>query len=171
MESGWANTTVGKMITGVQNANLKRYIKRVDRMTKPCLNTAPTAVRKWMVISMYDELIEQLRYMAKIYSICENENTNEYKLSLQAADAIEDLQGKTKILEKIADIWCDAVPKWIHVTERLPDNQFNVLCDDEGGVVVGYYTDEEVGWHDMHCYKIYPTHWMPLPEPPESEGE
>ena len=57
---------------------------------------------------MYDELIEQLRNMAKIYSICENENTNEYKLSLQAADAIEDLQGKTKILEKIADIWCDA---------------------------------------------------------------
>lgn len=60
---------------------------------------------------------------------------------------------------------------WIPVTERLPDNQENVLCDDEGRVVVGYYTDEEVGWHDVHNYRIYPTHWMPLPEPPEGVQE
>ena len=42
---------------------------------------------------MYDELIKQLRYLAKVYSICENENTQEYKLAVKAADAIEELTG------------------------------------------------------------------------------
>lgn len=61
---------------------------------------------------------------------------------------------------------------WIPVTERLPQsyNQCDVLCYYDGVVVVGYYTDEEVGWHDLHSYKIYPTHWMPLPEPPKEES-
>ena len=126
---------------------------------------------------MYDELIEQLRHMAKIYSICENENTNEYKLSLQAADAIEDLQKRLdnaeieniKLKEEFA--MYRGKHRWIPVTERLPDYQEDVLCNDDGKVIVGYYTDDEIGWHDSHMYKIYPTHWMPLPQPPESEGE
>ena len=36
---------------------------------------------------MYEELIKRLRYLAKVYSICENENTQEYKLAVKAADA------------------------------------------------------------------------------------
>ena len=41
---------------------------------------------------MYDELIKRLRHLAKVYSICGNENTNEYRLAIEAADAIEELQ-------------------------------------------------------------------------------
>lgn len=57
------------------------------------------------------------------------------------------------------------VPQWIPCSERLPYSQEDVLCDDDGRVTIGYYTDEEVGWHDTHSYRIYPTAWMPLPEP------
>ena len=42
----------------------------------------------------YADLIAKLRYLARIYSICENENTNEYKLAVQAADAIEKLKDR-----------------------------------------------------------------------------
>ena len=55
--------------------------------------------------------------------------------------------------------------QWIPCSERLPDSQEDVLCDDDGRVTIGYYTDEEIGWHDTHSYRIYPTAWMPLPEP------
>lgn len=40
---------------------------------------------------MYDELVQELRYLAKVYSICQNENTQEYRLAVKAADAIEHL--------------------------------------------------------------------------------
>lgn len=55
--------------------------------------------------------------------------------------------------------------RWIPCSERLPYSQEDVLCDEDGRVTIGYYTDEEIGWHDMHSYRIYPTAWMPLPEP------
>lgn len=61
------------------------------------------------------------------------------------------------------------VPQWIPCSERLPYSQEDVLCDDDGRVTIGYYTDEEVGWHDTHSYRIYPTAWMPLPEPWKGE--
>lgn len=59
--------------------------------------------------------------------------------------------------------------QWIPCSERLPETQEDVLCDDDGWVTIGYYTDEEVGWHDKHCYRIYPTAWMPLPKPWKGE--
>ena len=40
---------------------------------------------------MYDELIKNLRYLAKVYSICENESMQECKLAVEAAAAIEKL--------------------------------------------------------------------------------
>lgn len=61
--------------------------------------------------------------------------------------------------------------RWILCSERLPYSQEDVLCDDDGRVTIGYYTDEEVGWHDTHSYRIYPTAWMPLPEPWKGEKE
>lgn len=47
---------------------------------------------------MYDELIKQLRYLAKVYSICEQENMQEYKLAVEAADAIEELLKAAKAM-------------------------------------------------------------------------
>ena len=69
----------------------------------------------------YNELIKALRHMEKIYSICENENTNEYRLSVQAADAIEELQAQLMFSNDAAKSIAEKVPKWIPVTERLPE--------------------------------------------------
>ena len=63
----------------------------------------------------------------------------------------------------------DGRPKWIPVTERLPE--------DEGIIVVlgnpcevwtfnGDYWEDECGW--LQDFKDV-THWMPLPEPPKGE--
>lgn len=65
----------------------------------------------------------------------------------------------------------DAIPQWIPCSERLPSSEEDVLCDDEGRVTIGYYTDEEIGWHDMHSYRVYPNAWMPLPIPYERKEE
>ena len=43
---------------------------------------------------MYENLIVELRNMAKVYKLCGQEKTTEYRLATQAADAIEDLVKK-----------------------------------------------------------------------------
>ena len=58
---------------------------------------------------MYDELITLLRdtdFSDGCPCGAENLCKDNDCIIWQAADAIEELQGKTKILEKIADYWC-----------------------------------------------------------------
>jgi hypothetical protein len=114
---------------------------------------------------MHDELIKRLR------EPCQYENCI---LCQQAADAIEELQGRVKVLEKVADKWCAAVPKWIPVTERLPKRGKNVLVANKRGK----QWDVDKAW--LSCLGsgfdrggkrslYHVTHWMPLPEPPKEE--
>lgn len=136
---------------------------------------------------MYDELIMRLRYLAKVYSICENENMQEHKLAVEAADAIEEL----------------SKPKWVKIESRpmdeeerqyyserlgydveygdaviyccqLPEHGQNVLvCNEYGHIWLDTFDDDPdygVGFEtngDMDGLVA----WMPLPEPPESEEE
>lgn len=72
----------------------------------------------------------------------------------------------------------DYEPKWIPVTERLPEAYTAernsaagvptraLTYSEEGGCEVGAYT--QFGWM-FPCYMPKPTHWMPLPEPPKEE--
>lgn len=99
---------------------------------------------------MYEELVKDLRDCAKVNSL------SLYKRGLmkQAADAIEEL----------------SKPRWIPVTERLPE--MNVPC-----LVYNKLQPTMVGWRiDDKRFRIpgsylpdHPTHWMPLP-PPAEEG-
>lgn len=72
------------------------------------------------------------------------------------------------------------VQRWIPVTERLPEDEFEVLAKTEyGGQVVAIYDSEHKEWQNWSDeYREYygfcgymgkVTHWMPLPEPPEEE--
>lgn len=79
-------------------------------------------------------------------------------LGLFAADLIEQQAARIAELEA-------KVPRWIPVTERLPETAGSyIVCTKSGGVAkVNFYP--ELG----RSQRIF-THWMPLPEPPETDG-
>ena len=96
---------------------------------------------------MYDELVALLR---KKY--------DKAPMVMEAADAIEEL----------------SKPRWIPVTERLPEDGSDILavqsCCGEVRIIPANY-DRGV-WYDCIFNRIaeHITHWMPLPEPPEEEA-
>ena len=55
------------------------------------------------------------------------------------------------------------IPKWIPVSEALPQNYQQTICiDSRGKIMIGTYG--EYGW-TFPCYMTEPIAWMPLPEP------
>lgn len=129
----------------------------------------------------YENLVKRLREIA---SHDGNIKSNYIGLTLlQAADAIEELN---KLLKGVQDAhnegydvgyWAgrrDYEPKWIPVTERLPDDGEHALV-----VRVDYVTNtpfhdllwfDSGAWWNRHFKGDYAvTHWMPLPEPPKEE--
>ena len=124
---------------------------------------------------MYEELVYHLRECAKLDP---SENT-----FAEAANAIEELQ------EKIGDIKREKVhkffseeyrrcktPKWISVTERLPEERGNYLvvinCPRGRWDEICAF-DGEKEWVSIDEYAEiatkWVTHWMPLPEPPKDD--
>lgn len=76
-----------------------------------------------------------------------------------------------ELTEKVAQLEA-AQPKWISVKEKLPENDDNYLVftsDRNDAVIATYYGDGE--WLEYDLTNLIPlvTHWMPLPEPPETE--
>lgn len=105
---------------------------------------------------MYDNLVKDLR-----------ENHDKYfARDMEAADAIEEL----------------SKPRWIPVTERLPEEYKDVLCYYEyfrygdyncmfRTIDRGYYGDGRWGGEAGQGHKNKVLAWMPLPEPPKEEEE
>ena len=63
------------------------------------------------------------------------------------------------------------VPRWISVTEKIPPDQEEVLVltrskNSVRNVDKGYWAID----HFIHRGRAGVTHWMPLPEPPETDG-
>ena len=123
---------------------------------------------------MYDELIKNLRHdSASALQNCEFDFVHDWML--KAADAIEEL---VKENESLAADLEDSnerrkkkrKPQWIPVTEQLPEDRKMVLATVNGIVRVAFYGNYM--WEEVETYSIfYPTHWMPIPQPPESEGK
>jgi hypothetical protein len=69
--------------------------------------------------------------------------------------------------------------EWISVEDRLPEDGVDVLVYVENNFIFTashqYVTGGGDYWHEFPPSDIVfkPTHWMPLPEPPEgaSDGE
>ena len=96
----------------------------------------------------YDDLIERLRTGTGLPVL--------QALMNEAADAIEEL----------------SKPRWIPVTERLPEAGERVLCYCRANIyeVMKMRTDGDWVYDTNHVYMhSFVTHWMPLPQPPKEE--
>lgn len=110
-----------------------------------------------------DELIKRLR-AAKVVVF----KSEDVSLLGEAADAIEELQGKHFLMTKTAQWLAEKVPKWIPVTERLPE--------EAGCYLVAVKNDHQrryskTAWfsHGSWFARQDVTHWMPLPPAPKEE--
>lgn len=69
----------------------------------------------------------------------------------------------------------DAMPKWISVEERLPnDGQKVMVCGLRNGMQVGAFKglsrqNRNGSWWWKKDTILHVTHWMELPKPPEEE--
>ena len=85
-----------------------------------------------------------------------------------AYDRYQYMKGYTEGLE-------DATPRWIPVTERLPEKGVLVLCiGARGGMFLGgspsLFSDGTAYFCVPNARSCrYATYWMPLPEPPKGE--
>ena len=110
---------------------------------------------------MYDELKERCRacsqgciYPAECSYFGKPPLRCMRQLLSEAADAIEEL----------------SKPRWIPVTERLPE--MNVPClvyNSSQPTMVGWRIDEKRFRIPGSYLPDHPTHWMSLPEPPKEE--
>ena len=82
--------------------------------------------------------------------------------------AYEKMKARGKYLEEENARLRDAA-RWIPVEVRLPENNNAVLVTDGGHSVVegSYVLGRWVAFSEGRY--IHPTHWRPLPEPPEAE--
>jgi hypothetical protein len=67
--------------------------------------------------------------------------------------------------------------EWINVKDNLPDSYGDYLvCGDKYNETIVATWDGDKSWlaslyaaEDSDVYKVNPTHWMPLPLPPQTE--
>ncbi len=127
---------------------------------------------------MYDNLVERLRYAASYDERIVIETCKE------AADEIEELKTDLDLYkeiaaenQRVARKVIDNYPKWIPVTERLPESihEYVLCCGEKGGQFVGWTGRLRI--ENGKAWAFYGgkgrrfTHWMPLPEPPEKESK
>lgn len=114
---------------------------------------------------MYEKLVKELRNTERI---CRDRMDGE--VMLKAADAIEKLANWWSMAKTLGDM---VTPKWIPVTERLPEKRKWVLCWCVSDTQEVLRWENNEWYHDpMHVYFYdFVTHWMPLPMPPKEETE
>lgn len=123
---------------------------------------------------MRDNLPNMLRAAAKEWRK-ENKvvatGSTRYDAALEeAADAIEDLEFACNRYEKDYKDLCAYLPKWIPVTERLPETSTWVLTYRPTiEAIWPAFLTSAGDWIDEDGIPIEITHWMPLPEPPNEE--
>ena len=135
---------------------------------------------------MYDELVKRLREFASIPEHCENvascdkcskericlsfTNKRIIEVATQAADAIEELVATVgTAYNELANNEANK-PRWIPVTERLPEISTWVLTYRPTlEAIWPAFLTSAGDWIDEDGIPPEITHWMPLPEPPKEE--
>lgn len=112
------------------------------------------------------QVLENLATLAHSYETVSRgaSPTGNYCFSINVADMAASL--------KAAHVLISQLPYWISVDERLPQPELDVLVSNgvRCGVAQFAWGDvSDVDRQEWHGTAIVPTHWMPLPEPPEAE--
>ena len=123
----------------------------------------------------YEDLVMRLRKRAVDLNEKFSRNAELLSELMQAADAIEELQQTIEHYKGCSDEWykvaCDykaMLPRWIPVTERLPEKwKWVLVCFDGADVPSTGFVNSTGDWIGEDMYTNYDvTHWMQLPEPP-----
>lgn len=136
---------------------------------------------------MHDELITALRTcvdkdkdcsVCPYFERCMNNTSGKLAAMVDAADAIEELSLVAESNERSAARWAETagkaveqIPRWIPVTERLPQEREWVLCQCRAKIRMVLRLQNGY-WHQDSRHEFmsgFVTHWMPLPEPPKEE--
>lgn len=127
-----------------------KFVRETSRMCKSfggnCEDCPANDVSGCMVDQLYEEIVPIVEKWSK-----ENQRKTRQDVFLeQWPETTPDEHG---------------VMRWIPVTERLPETAGSyIVCTKSGSVAkVNFYP--ELG----RFQRIF-THWMPLPEPPETDG-
>ena len=119
-----------------------------------------------------DEIVKSLRACGRNVCddcVCFQENVSCKEKDLGAAELIEQQAARIAELEA-------KVPRWISVTERLPEIEQRVLVLDRHGnamvrTLLCLAGEKGPSFRpDGLVPRKHITHWMPLPEPPETDG-
>ncbi len=110
---------------------------------------------------------QQILQMAK--DICRVKlNCNDVCNPISACDAL-------RYAERAVEAGYSKQSEWVSVEEALPTEWENVLVFEDGGISIAFIDIKS--WWDYESYykndtwhQVFPTHWMPLPEPPKMKG-
>ena len=104
-----------------------------------------------------EELLNEINLL-KESPWCNDDYTTVKLVRKDAIDVVE------RCVEK-----APGVPQWISVKDRLPKKRTEVLAVISLGIMVVAWYDREWSYNGITLHNV--THWMPLPELPESEDE
>ena len=116
---------------------------------------------------MYEELVKRLRKTQKLAEYAAEDVAKMPNMIFgEAADAIETMREMVATahdeLANVIQSYEESKPRWIPVTERLPE---------DGVYVLAYSADDDYmcveARHKFAAFQV--THWMPLPAPPKEE--
>ena len=68
--------------------------------------------------------------------------------------------------------WADKHPQWIPVEEELPKASGDyIICEKRGFVREAHYFELDDLWMLHGGALVSPTHWMPMPMPPQGNED
>ena len=76
-----------------------------------------------------------------------------------------------RVVDFVKEYAVETEPKeseWVSVKDKFPEQYTDVIVFTKGGTIAVDYVDEN---GDFYYYGEYVTHWMPLPQKPESEDD